>query len=176
MKQTGTLLLIAYMGFVAFGCNSRSSRRSGKSEARIVVKPSLYPVAKIIDGDTFWVDDGAAGFKVRLIGVNAPESRNVFRKKVGYYGKEAKEYVFSMLTDKKVKLVCDVDSLDQYGRTLAYVYLEDGTFVNAHLVEAGFAMVMTVPPNVKFADEFVYLQREAREHSRGLWRDTTQNR
>jgi len=53
---------------------------------------------------------------------------------------------------------------------LAYVYLEDGTFLNAHLVKNGYASVMTIPPNVKYADYFVKLQREARLNKRGLWR------
>jgi micrococcal nuclease len=52
---------------------------------------------------------------------------------------------------------------------LAYVYLEDGTFVNAWLVEHGFAQVMTVPPNVKYQDLFLRLQRESRAAGRGLW-------
>ncbi|MCZ6485581.1 MAG: thermonuclease family protein [Acidobacteria bacterium] len=55
---------------------------------------------------------------------------------------------------------------DGYGRQLAYVYLEDGTFVNARLVEHGFALVMTVPPNVKYQDLFLKLQQEAREERR----------
>ncbi len=107
-----------------------------------------------------------------MIGVDAPESRNVFKKKQGYYGTEAKEYLTNLLKGKHVKLEYDVDHTDQYGRTLAYVYLEDGTFVNADLVKNGYAMVMTVPPNVKFADEFVKLQQEARENNRGLWGET----
>ncbi len=59
---------------------------------------------------------------------------------------------------------------DKYGRLLAYVYLEDGTFVDAWLVEHGYAQVMTVPPNVKYQDLFLKLQREAREAKRGLWK------
>ncbi len=58
---------------------------------------------------------------------------------------------------------------DRYGLLLAYVYLEDGTFVNAWLVEHGFALVMTVPPNVQHQELFLRLQREAREAGRGLW-------
>ncbi len=58
----------------------------------------------------------------------------------------------------------------QNGRTLAYVYLKDGTFVNAWLVEHGYAQVMTVPPNVKHQELFLKLQREAKEAGRGLWR------
>ena len=75
-----------------------------------------------------------------------------------------------MLKGKSVKLEYDIDKFDRYGRTLAYVYLEDGTFVNAELVKNGYAMVMTIPPNVKFADLFVKLQQEARENNKGQWK------
>ncbi len=71
---------------------------------------------------------------------------------------------------KTVRLEFDVEQRDRYGRLLAYVYLEDGTFVNAWLVENGYAMVITVPPNVKYQELFLKLQREARETRRGLWR------
>jgi micrococcal nuclease len=129
-----------------------------------------FRVTKVIDGDTFLIDDGSAkGEKVRLIGVDAPESKKVFKKEIGYYGKESKIYLTNLLLNKKVKLEYDVDYTDRYGRTLAYVYLDDGTFLNAELVKQGYAMVMTVPPNVRFAEEFVKLQQEARENNRGLW-------
>lgn len=101
--------------------------------------------------------------------MNAPESRKTLIKEVGYYGKEAKEYLTNLLKGKRVKLEYDVSRKDQYGRTLAYVYLQDGTFVNAELVKNGYAMVMTVTPNVKYVDVFVILQQEARENNRGLW-------
>lgn len=123
-------------------------------------------VTKVIDGDTFWIDDAE---KVRLIGIDAPESRNTGRKKIGYYGKEAKAFLKSYLSGKKVELKFDVGHRDQYHRLLAYVYLEDGTFLNAELVKQGYATVYTVPPNVKYADLFLKLQREAREDGRGLW-------
>jgi micrococcal nuclease len=128
--------------------------------------PTLHTVTKVIDGDTFWIDKKE---KVRLIGVDAPESRNTGRKKVGYYGKEAKAFLKSYLLGKKVRLKYDVTRTDRYQRTLAYVYLEDGTFLNAELVKQGYAMVYTVPPNVQYADEFLELQVEARENGRGLW-------
>lgn len=56
--------------------------------------------------------------------------------------------------------------------TLAYVYLQDGTFVNAELVKNGYTMTMTVPPNVRFAEDFAKLQQEARENNRGFWTGT----
>ena len=74
------------------------------------------------------------------------------------------------MAGKTVHLDLDVQQLDRYGRLLAYVYLEDGIFVNAWLVEHGYAQVMTVPPNVKHEGLFLKLQREAREAGRGLWK------
>lgn len=131
-----------------------------------------FLVTKITDGDTFWIDDGSEkGRKIRLIGVDAPESRKTGRKEIGYYGKEAKEYAKRLLTGKKVRLEFDIGRYDRYHRTLAYMYLTDGTFVNAELVKQGYAMVMTVPPNVKYAERFLKLQQEARKNHRGLWKD-----
>ncbi len=136
----------------------------------IYSEEAFFKVTKVIDGDTFWVADGSEkGIKIRLIGVDAPESRNVFKKKKGYYGTEAKEYVTQLIADASVRLEYDVNQFDQYGRTLAYVYLQDGTFLNGKLVAEGYAVVMTVPPNVRHVDDFIRLQREAREQERGLW-------
>ncbi len=90
-------------------------------------------------------------------------------KGVEHFGMKAAEANRVLVDGKTVRLEFDVQQLDKYGRTLAYVYLEDGTFVNAWLVENGYAMVMTVPPNVKHQELFLILQREAREGRRGLW-------
>jgi micrococcal nuclease len=131
------------------------------------------PVKEVVDGDTFRVDDGSEkGLKIRLIGVDAPESRKTGRKEIGYYGEEAKQFLTHMLTGKRVRLEYDVERLDMYGRTLAYVYLENNTFVNAELMKHGYAMVMTVPPNVKYAEKFIKLQKKAIAKNRGLWGKT----
>lgn len=146
--------------------------RDAGLEADVLKQSGVFlPVTKIVDGDTFWVDNGTEkGLKIRFIGIDAPESRRMFNKEIGYYGKEAKLYLTELLSNKKVKLVEDIDPLDQYGRTLSYVYLEDGTFVNAELIKNGFAVLMTVPPNVEFADYFAKLQKHARLNKRGLWK------
>ena len=129
-----------------------------------------YLVTKVVDGDTFWIDNGTRkGRKVRLIGVDAPETRRTVRKEVGYYGNESKRYLTKLLLNKSVRLQYDVDPIDRYGRILAYVYLEDGTFVNAALLKQGYAMVLTVPPNVRHAERFVKYQAQARKKERGLW-------
>lgn len=122
-------------------------------------------VARVVDGDTIEIEGGE---KVRLIGVNTPETKDP-RKPVEYFGQEAYEFTKSLLEGKDVYLEYDVEKTDRYGRILAYIYLADGTFVNAELVKQGYAQVMTIPPNVKYADLFVELQREAREADKGLW-------
>ncbi len=126
-------------------------------------------VVRVIDGDTIQV---CCVFgdreKVRYIGVNTPEIHHPM-KGIEPFGKEAAEANRKLVDGKTVRMEFDVQQFDKYGRILAYIYLEEGTFVNAWLVEHGYAQVMTVPPNVKHQDLFLRLQREAREARRGLW-------
>lgn len=156
LLRAGVLVCVIAIGAAA--CKSKDNKLEGWLE-----------VKRVVDGDTFWVKDGTEkGAKIRLIGVDTPETVHP-RKPVEYYGREASDFVKSKLKGKKVRLEFDVTEKDRYGRYLAYVYLEDGTFLNAYLVENGYAKVMTVPPNVKYADEFVALARKAREAKKGLW-------
>jgi len=131
-----------------------------------------YKVSKITDGDTFYVmTKNSEKFKIRLIGIDAPESYNVgkkFRKE--YFGKEAKVFATNLLKNKKVKLTFDVQKTDRYGRILAYAYLENGVFLNQYLVENGFAVVATFPPNVKFVEVFTKAEKLARKKELGLWK------
>jgi micrococcal nuclease len=130
----------------------------------------LYLVTRVIDGDTFIIDDGTSkGERVRLIGIDTPELSRSKNKENDYYAVEATDFMVDLVENKYVKLVYDVNKKDRYQRTLAYVYLEDGTFVNALLVELGYAVVMTVPPNVKYADLYIELQQTARENKLGMW-------
>ena len=131
-----------------------------------------YKVSKITDGDTFYVmTKNSEKFKIRLIGIDAPESYNVgkkFRKE--YFGKEAKVFATNLLKNKKVKLTFDVQKTDRYGRILAYAYLENGVFLNQYLVENGFAVVATFPPNVKYVEVFTKAEKLARKKEVGLWK------
>jgi len=131
---------------------------------------AVVQVVRVIDGDTIQVCCVFGDrVKVRYIGVDTPETHHPMRG-VEPYGMEASEANRKLVDGKTVRLVFDVQQLDKYGLTLAYVYLEDGTFVNAWLVKNGYAMVLTIPPNVKHEGLFLKLQREARETRRGLWR------
>ncbi len=126
-------------------------------------------VVRVVDGDTIQVCCvGGRKENARYIGVNTPETKHP-TKGVEYFGKEASEANRNLVVGKTMRLEFDVEQRDRYGRLLAYVYLGEGTFVNAWLVENGYAQVMTVPPNVKYQGLFLKLQREAREARRGLW-------
>ena len=128
-------------------------------------------VIDVHDGDTVTVEINKAPTKIRLIGIDAPESYNVgkkFRKE--YFGKEAKVFATNLLKNKKVKLTFDVQKTDRYGRILAYAYLENGVFLNQYLVENGFAVVATFPPNVKFVEVFTKAEKSARNKKLGLWK------
>lgn len=124
-------------------------------------------VRKVVDGDTIEVSGGE---RVRLIGVDTPETKDPNRA-VGCYGREASTFTATLIPPgTAVRLVGDVEQRDRYGRLLAYVYRHaDGLFVNAELLRRGYAQLLTVPPNVAHTDEFVALSRQARELGQGLW-------
>lgn len=132
----------------------------------------FYNIYYVNDGDTFMIrDKNKVKYKVRLIGIDAPESVNWGKKKkVQPFGYESKMYLRTFLYHKKVRLEFDVTKLDFYGRTLAYVFLEDGTFVNENLVENGYAKVYTFPPNVKYVEVFKNAEKLARNKKLGLWK------
>ena len=77
-----------------------------------------------------------------------------------------------MVEGKYVRLEKDISETDKYGRLLRYVYV-DGDFVNLELVRGGYALLLTIPPNVKYVDELLAAQQEAREAKRGLWGECT---
>jgi micrococcal nuclease len=98
---------------------------------------------------------------VRYLGVNTPERDQPFYE-------EAKQFNASLVEGKRVRLEFDLDTLDKYGRTLAHVFVGD-THVNLELVRQGYANVYTVPPNLKYNEDLLAAEREAREGQRGLW-------
>jgi len=102
--------------------------------------------------------------------MDTPELRHR-RKKIRQLAVIAKEVNEKLVLGKDLRLEYDVEKRDRYDRLLAYVYLEDGTFVNVELIKQGYALILTIPPNVKHADEFLRLQIEARENKRGFWAD-----
>jgi micrococcal nuclease len=125
-------------------------------------------VVRVVDGDTIYVQLADRVEKIRYIGVNTPEIHHPIKgEEPG--GREAADVNRRIAGGQRVRLELDVRTRDRYGRLLAYVWVGD-TMLNAELVRLGYAQVMTVPPNVRYQDLFVKLQREARDAGRGLWR------
>jgi micrococcal nuclease len=125
-------------------------------------------VVRVVDGDTINVQLADRVEKIRYIGVNAPEIHHPI-KGAELGGRAAAHVNRGLVIGRRVRLELDVQPRDRYGRLLAYVWVGD-TMVNAELVRLGYAQVMTVPPNVRYQDLFLKLQREARDAGRGLWR------
>ena len=134
---------------------------------------------RVVDGDTIVLENDE---RVRLTGIDTPEtykSKKLYKdaertgqdiETIRAMGKKATEFVKKLVGGKQVRLEFDVQERDRYGRLLAYIYLLDGTFVNAEIVKQGYASLMTIPPNVKYAELFQKLYQDARENNRGLWR------
>lgn len=122
-------------------------------------KPVLngpYHVVRIIDGDTIVVDIGGQNTTIRLIGVDAPESVHPDEEQNTPEGIAASNWMEELLSGKSVFLEYDVELYDTYGRTLAYVYLEDATtMVNLMLLEENQAECMIIAPNTKYEDLFI---------------------
>jgi endonuclease YncB( thermonuclease family) len=132
-------------------------------------------VQRVSDGDTFVATVQGRRERVRVIGVDTPESVDPNRPDEPY-GQEASDFAKHYLDGETVRLAGDAEPRDRYGRMLAYVWLEDGTFWNALLVAEGYAQQLTIPPNVTYAGLFRQLAREARQHDRGLWAQENQAR
>lgn len=126
-------------------------------------------VVKVVDGDTIHVQVGGTREKVRYIGVDTPETKHPSMP-VQCFGERASEFNERLVGGEQVRLVRDVEARDRYGRLLAYVHrVRDGLFVNAELARHGYAQPLSIAPNVRFADRFTALAREARAAGRGLW-------
>jgi len=125
-------------------------------------------VQRVSDGDTFVATVKGRRERIRVIGVDTPESAAPNQPDEPY-GEEASDFAELYLDGETVRLAGDAEPRDRYGRMLAYVWLEDGTFWNALLVAEGYAQQLTIPPNVTYERLFRRLAAEARREDRGLW-------
>jgi micrococcal nuclease len=135
----------------SLGCATRQGEAQGQSACI---------VARVSDGDSFRCGDGR---RVRLIGIDSPEQGQ------GQYGAAARHALLKLLPPgTSVRLEFDLTPADQYGRALAYAWTGP-RLVNEAMVRDGWAVLYTVPPNVKYAERLGRAQKEARARSAGLW-------
>ena len=130
----------------------------------------LYKVVRVVDGDTVVLAMEGGDTKVRLIGVNTPEVVDP-RRPVQCFGKEASLKTKELLKDTAVRVELDPSqgTLDKYGRTLAYLFLPDGTNVNQTLIEEGYAYEYTYRTPYAYQAAFKAAQVRAQQHAAGLW-------
>lgn len=140
------------------------------TSAVVGIEGQQIKVTKVIDGDTFVIEKDIT---VRMLGVDTPETKDP-RKPVECFGKQASNETKSLIDGRVVILQKDVSETDKYGRLLRYVFLPlDGDqllFVNDYLIRSGFAKILNYPPDVKYAQQFLQAQMEAKNNKRGLWK------
>lgn len=132
--------------------------------------PNPLIVTRIVDGDTIVVLINGVSEKVRLIGVDTPETVDP-RKPVQCFGKEASRFTENLLLNNAVRLESDASQgdRDKYGRLLRYVFLEDGTLVNKKIISEGYGHEYTYRIPYKHQSDFKNAERIAREAQKGLW-------
>lgn len=124
-------------------------------------------VKRVNDGDTVQLADGRS---VRYIGVNAPEIDHATQT-AQPLGFEARTRNAALVEGRTVRLEFDIERLDDYSRTLAYVFLPDGSLVNESLLQSGLAFCLFMLPNAKYELRLLAAQREAMRARRGLWQN-----
>lgn len=130
-------------------------------------------VTEVHDGDTVSVKvKSFAGIplkieRVRLIGIDAPELRQE------PWGRRAKKNLKKLISESDwlVNFEFDVEERDRYGRLLAYLWAKDGRMINERMIEDGYALLYTVPPNVKYGERFIAAQNKAQLKKAGIWRE-----
>ena len=134
-----------------------------------ITPPGTWRVSQAVDGDTLLVAQNGRQETVRLIGVDTPETKDP-RKPIQCFGYAAADHTRHLAEGKSVRLEADPNDSDRdkYKRLLRYVYLPDGTLLNAELIKDGYAFAYTVFSFTKI-DEFRQLEKDARVNNRGLW-------
>jgi micrococcal nuclease len=139
-----------------------------------IPRDTYFKVTNVTDGDTIHVFMGGDDVKVRLIGINTPETVDP-RRPVQCFGKEASAFMKSLVEGKSVKIETDATqgTYDAYKRLLAYVYLDDGQMINRKMVAEGYAYEYTYMTPYKYQAEFRDVQNIAKSSGRGLWAQDT---
>jgi len=181
------VLVMSECGWMGYGVLVREPRAAVMAALPSLLPPSapawitpasnVYRVVKVVDGDTIKVLRNGATTTVRLIGADTPEVVDP-RKPVQCFGPEASAETKRLIAASadEVRLESDPtqSEYDQYGRLLAYVYLQDGTLLERQLIATGFAREYTFKNRpYEFQSQFRAAQANARTANLGLWSPST---
>jgi micrococcal nuclease len=157
------------LAVVLAGCGGGGAPASSRSAG-------LATVVRVVDGDTIVARIGGRDEKVRLIGIDTPETVDP-RKPVQCFGKEASDRMKALLPPgSSIRIERDVEERDVYRRLLAYIWRSsDDLFLNRAMVADGYAHLLTIPPNVAYTNEFTRAAATARSSGLGLWRACPQD-
>lgn len=163
-KKTVKLLIALIAGLI-----SLAAAKFSDLQQKNFVQPGYYKVTQFVDGDTIEVDMNGVNEKIRFIGVDTPETHDP-RKPVECFGQAASDFTKQLIGSSDVRLEADAinTNRDRYKRLLRYIYLPDGRLVNAEIIKEGYGFAYLSFPFTKM-DEFRKLEKQAREHGKGLW-------
>ena len=167
-KIGGLASVLLLLTFIALNGMDIIPENKGGEEPQ--EQSEAYQVVRVVDGDTIIIDMDGTRERVRLIGLDTPESALADEEQNEPYGEIAAEFTKERLEGESVTLEYDREQRDRYNRILAYVYI-DGKMFNKTLIEEGHAESVAYPPNLRYQDEFDDLEAEAKENRRGMWGD-----
>lgn len=165
-------VMIFFVLLIGLASCSNSSQllppQDGQSE---IVKIANVKIVKVVDGDTVDIDLDGHTERVRLIGVNTPETKHP-TKPIECFGPEASAYMTQLLPKgTTVRIERDVEARDRYGRMLLYLYLgSDNLFINLDLIARGYGTPMSIEPNTFHRNDFVRAAAQAEAANVGLWK------
>jgi len=170
MRRGALLLLTTLLAACANASGSTATSEGATGPTTTMSLEVNATLVYISDGDTIGVEVDGTEERVRLIGIDTPETKKP-NTPVQCFGHEATNFTTSLLPKgTKLHLERDVEARDPYGRLLAYVYRsDDGMFVNLQIIGQGYARPLTIPPNVAHSNEFVAAARSAEAGNLGLW-------
>lgn len=162
-------LLLMLMLLILAACTGEKNNNESDDDNAVPIVPvenlpvrpenlSEATVDDVIDGDTVELSDGT---RVRLIGINTPEMEQP-------YYEEATAYTRSLLEGKTVGVEMDVEELDQFDRTLAYLWVGD-KLANYEITRAGYANGLSIAPNIKYEVYITQAEEKAIAEAVGIW-------